>query len=124
VDIRVVTAVAVVVMGAVDMEEAEVVTMKVVAVNLTTLIIIQAMAVKVARATQDSKVIQRENTDIMTDQVRVAITVTKGDKRRTTMMEEAIIRNNIMGKKAGKVHNSVKVEDIRKGTPPRDLTRW
>jgi len=120
----VVTAGAVVVMGAVEMEEAEVVTMKVVAANLTTLIIIRAKAVKVARAPQDNKVMKRENVDNMIDQVRVAITVTKGEKRRATMMEEAIISRIIMGKKAGKVHNSVKVEDIIKGTPPRDLTRW
>jgi hypothetical protein len=114
----------VVVMGAVDMEEAEVVTMKVVAANLTTLIIIQAKAVKVTRATQDIKDMKREHMGIMTNQVRVAITVTKGDKRRAITMEEAIMGNIIPGKKAGKVQNSVKVEDIRKGTPPRDLTRW
>jgi hypothetical protein len=114
----------VVVMGAVDLEEAEVVTMKVVAANLTTLIIIQTTAVKVTRATQEIKVMKRENMDIMTKVVRVVITVITGEKSRATMMEEAIMGSIIMGKKAGKVQNSVKVEDIRKGTPPRDLTRW
>ena len=119
-----VTVEAVVVMGVVDMEEAEVVTMKVVAANLTTLIIIQATAAKVTRAIQDIKVIQREHMGIMTNQVRVAITVTKGEKSRAIMMEEAIMGSIITGKKVGKVPNSAKVEDIRKGTPPRDLTRW
>jgi hypothetical protein len=111
-------------MGAADMEEAEVVTMKVVAVNLITLIIIQAKAIKVTRATQDVKVMKREKKGIMTKEVRVVITVTTGDKSRATMMEEAIMGGVILGKKARKVHNSVKVEDIRKGTTPRDLTRW
>jgi hypothetical protein len=120
----VVTVGAVVVMGAVDMEEAEVVTKKVVVVNLTTPIIIQTTAVEVTRATLDIMVMKRENMDIMTNQVRVAITVTTGEKSRATMMEEAIMGNIILGKKAGKAQNSVKKEDIRKGTPPRDLTRW
>jgi len=120
----VVTAVAVVVMGAVDMEEAEVVTMKVVAANLIILIIIQATVVEVTRATLDIMVMKKENMGIMTNQVTVAITVTTGDTIRATMMEEAIMGSIIMGKKVRKVQNSVKVEDIRKGTPPRDLTRW
>ena len=119
-----VTAEVVVVTGAVEMEEAEVVTMKVVAANLTTLIIIQAKAVEVTRATQDIKVMKRENMGIMTEEVRVAITVTKGDKVWATMMEGAIMGSIIMGKREGKVRNSVKVEGTRKGTPPRDLTRW
>ena len=114
----------VVVMGAVDMEEAEVVTRKVVAANLTTLIIIQTKAVEVTRATRDVKVMRRENMGIMTKEVRVAITVTTGDKRRATMTGEAIMGRIILGKKARRVQNSVKVEDIRKGTPPRVLTRW
>lgn len=119
-----VTEGAVVAMGAVDMEEAEVVTKKVVAANLTTLIIVQAKAAEVTRVTRDVKDMRRENMGIMTKEVRVAITVTTGDKRRATMMGEAIMGSIILGKKAGKVHNSVKVEDIRKGTTPRDLTRW
>jgi hypothetical protein len=124
VDIRVVTAEAVVVMGVVDMEEAEVVTMKVVVATLTTLGIIQVTAVKVTRATQDIIVMERENMDIMTKQVTVVITVITGDTKGATMMEEAIMGSIILGKKVGKVQNSVKVEDIRKGTPPRDLTRY
>jgi len=111
-------------MGAVDMEEAEVVTTKVVAAILTTLIIIQATAVEVTTATQDIMVMKRENMDIMTNQVTVAITVNTGDTSRATMMEEAIMGSIIMGKKAGKAQNTVKVEDIRKGTLPRDLTRY
>jgi hypothetical protein len=118
VDIRVVTV------GAVDMEEAEVVTTKVVAAILTTPGIIQATAVMVTTATQDIMVMKREDMDIMTDQVTVAITVNTGDTRRATMMEEVIMGSIIMGKRAGKVQNTVKVEDIRKGTPPRDLTRY
>ena len=111
-------------MGAVDMEEAEVVTMKVVAANLITLGIIQATAVKVARATQDIMVMKRENMGIMAKQVTVAITVNTEDTKRATMMEEAIMGSIIMGKKARKVQNSVKVVDIRKATPPRDITRY
>jgi hypothetical protein len=109
---------------AVEMEEAEVVTMKVVAASLTTLTIIQTTAVEVTRAIQDIIVIKRENMDIMTEEVRVAITVITGATSRATMMEEVIMGSIILGKKVGKVQNSVKVEDIRKGTPPRDLTRW
>ena len=111
-------------MGVVDMEEAEVVTMKVVAAILIILIIIQATVVEVTTATQDIMVMERENMGIMTKQVTVAITVTTEGTKRATMMEEAIMGSIIMGKKVGKVQNSVKAEDIRKGTPPRDLTRW
>ena len=119
-----VVVMGVVVMGVVDMEEEEVVTMKVVAANLIILGIIQATALKVIRATKDIIVMKRENMGIMTKQVTVVITVNTGEKNRAITMEEAIMGNIIMGKKARKVQNTVKVEDIRKGTPPKDLTRY
>ena len=112
----------VVVMAAVDMEEAEVVTMRVVAANLTTLIITQTTAVAVIRATLDIKDMRMEHMGIMTVEVRVAITVTTGDTIRATMTGEVIMGSIILGKMAGKVHHSVKMVDTRKGTPPRDLT--
>jgi hypothetical protein len=114
----------VVVMAAVDMEEAEVVTMRVVAANLTTPIITQTMAVAVIRATLDIKDMRMEHMGIMTVEVRVATTVTTGGTIRATMTGEVIMGSIILGKMAGKVHHSVKMVDTRKGTPPRDLTRY
>jgi hypothetical protein len=123
VDIRVVTAEAVVVMGVVEMEEAEVATRKVVAANLTTPIINPATEVEVKVATQDSMVMKRENMGVMTQEVTVVITVITVDKMLATTMEEAIMGSIIMGKRAGKGQTTVKVDHIKKGTPPRDITR-
>jgi hypothetical protein len=118
----VVTVEAEVVMGVVEMAEAEVVTKKVVAANHTTLTTILTTAAEVIVATQENIVMKRENMDVMTQAVTVVITVITGERALATTMEEDIMGDIVMGKRAERVQVSVKVDHIRKGTTPRDIT--